>query len=105
MLLTYNQVREHELPPAEGKAGDPRWPAFARRYRLNAGRPLQWEVEALEPAELRRLVTEAVAPYIDSAVLATRLAEEARQRARLRALLAETGHRLAGEDPSDGADT
>ncbi|MET8608899.1 hypothetical protein ABZV92_35745, partial [Streptomyces rubiginosohelvolus] len=41
VLLTYDQVREHELPPAEGKAGDPRWPAFARRYGLDAARPVQ----------------------------------------------------------------
>ncbi|MBQ0891119.1 hypothetical protein KBZ94_40465 [Streptomyces sp. RM72] len=105
VLLTHDQVREHELPPAQGKAGDPRWPAFARRYRLDANRPVQWEVEALDPAELHRLVAAAVAPYVDSAVLAARLAEEARQRARLRAVLDDAGRRLAGEGPAGGADT
>ena len=54
VLLTHDQVREHELPPAEGKAGDPRWPAFARQHQLDPARPVQWEVEALDPAELRR---------------------------------------------------
>lgn len=104
VLLTHDQVRGHELPPAGGKPGDPRWPAFARRYGLDANRPVQWEVEALDPAELRRLVAAAVALYIDSTVLAARLAEETRQRARLRAVLDEAGRRLAGEDPADGAD-
>ncbi len=31
---------------------------------------MQWEVEALEPDELQRLVLAAVAPYIDGDVLA-----------------------------------
>ncbi|MFF0537110.1 hypothetical protein ACWDF1_11415 [Streptomyces coelicoflavus] len=63
VLLTHEQVREYELPAAAGKAGDPRWAGFARRY--GPGRPVQWEVEALDPAELQRLVLAAVAPYID----------------------------------------
>ncbi|MFE2326892.1 hypothetical protein ACFXD5_23710 [Streptomyces sp. NPDC059385] len=48
---------------------------------------MQWEVEALDPAELRRLVLAAVAPYIDNAVLAARIAEEERQREQLRAFV------------------
>lgn len=104
VLLTHDQVREHELPPAEGKAGDPRWPAFARRYRLDPARPVQWEVEALDPAELQRLVLAAVAPYIDSAVLGARVAEEARQRARLRAVLEDARRRLTGEGPAADVD-
>ncbi|WP_215140877.1 hypothetical protein [Streptomyces sp. ISL-44] len=31
VLLTYEQVRAYGLPATEGKSGDPRWPAFARR--------------------------------------------------------------------------
>ncbi|WP_331746187.1 hypothetical protein OG923_32845 (plasmid) [Streptomyces halstedii] len=65
---------------------------------------MQWEVEALDPAELQRLVA-AVAPYVDTAVLAARRAEEARQRARLRAALDNAGRHLAEENPADGADT
>jgi hypothetical protein len=55
VLLTYEQVRAYELPATEGKRGDPRWPAFARRYGFDPRRPVQCEVEALEPAELQRL--------------------------------------------------
>ncbi|RCH65459.1 hypothetical protein DT019_27040 [Streptomyces sp. SDr-06] len=65
VLLTYEQVRAYELPATEGKHGDPRWPAFARRYGFDPRRPVQWEVEALRPAELRHLVLAAVDPYID----------------------------------------
>ncbi|MFD3663133.1 hypothetical protein ACFWVF_21475 [Streptomyces sp. NPDC058659] len=48
------------LLATEGKSGDPRWPAFARRYGFDPRRPVQWEVEALEPDELQRLVLAAV---------------------------------------------
>ncbi|MFI1839551.1 hypothetical protein [Streptomyces olivaceoviridis] len=74
MLLTYEQVRAYELPATGGKHGDPRWPAFAARYGFDPRRPVQWEVEALEPAELRRLVLAAVDPYIDRDVLARQIA-------------------------------
>ena len=41
---------------------------------------MQWEVEALEPAELQRLVLAAVDPYIDRTVLAQQIAREEEQR-------------------------
>jgi hypothetical protein len=87
VLLTYEQVRAYELPATEGKRGDPRWPAFARRYGFDPRRPVQWEVEALEPAELRRLVLAAVDPYIDRDVLAEQIAREEEQRRALAAFL------------------
>ncbi|WP_404962698.1 hypothetical protein [Streptomyces sp. 147326] len=80
VLLTRDQVREYELPATEGKRGDPRWPAFARRYDFPIDRPVQWEVEALEPAELQRLVLAAIAPYVDRTVLAQQIAREEQQR-------------------------
>ncbi|MER0477093.1 hypothetical protein ABR737_43565 [Streptomyces sp. Edi2] len=52
----------------------------ARRSRLDADNPVQWEAEALDPAGLRPLV--AVAPYVGNAVFAARLAEESGARAR-----------------------
>ncbi|MGW3459853.1 hypothetical protein ACWDE9_09760 [Streptomyces olivaceoviridis] len=80
-------MRAYELPVTEGKRGDPRWPAFARRYGFDPRRPVQWEVEALEPAELRRLVLAAVAPYVDRDVLARQIAREEAQRRALAAFL------------------
>lgn len=87
VLLTYEQVRAYELPSTEGKHGDPRWPAFARRHGFDPRHPVQWEVEALEPAELRRLVLAAVDPYIDRDVLARQIAREEEQRRALAAFL------------------
>jgi hypothetical protein len=87
VLLTREQTIEYELLSAEGKHGDPRWPAFAARYGFDPHRPVQWEVEALEPAELRRLVLAAVAPYVDRDVLARQIAREEQQRRALAAFL------------------
>ncbi|MFH8470861.1 hypothetical protein [Streptomyces sp. NPDC017991] len=80
MLLTFDQVRAYGLPATEGKRGDPRWSAFARRYGFDIDRPVQWEVEALEPDELQRLVLAAVAPYVDRDVLAEQMEREEQQR-------------------------
>jgi hypothetical protein len=91
VLLTYNQMRAYELPATEGKRGDPRWPGFAHRYGLNPPHPVQWEVEALEPAELQRLVLAAVDPYIDRDVLAQQIAREEEQRRALAAFVRRWG--------------
>ncbi|MEU4878724.1 hypothetical protein [Streptomyces sp. NPDC021608] len=78
-LLTYEQVRPYELPATEGNHGVPRWLAFADPYGFDPRRAVQWEVEALEPAELQRLVLAAVGPYIDRDVLAQQFAREVQQ--------------------------
>ncbi|MFF7369780.1 hypothetical protein [Streptomyces tricolor] len=91
VLLTRDQVLEYELPATEGKSGDPRWPGFARRYDLDPARPVQWEVEALEPDELQRLVLAAVDLYIDRAVLAQQIAREEDQRRALAAFVRSWG--------------
>ncbi|MFE3144251.1 hypothetical protein [Streptomyces scopuliridis] len=87
VLLTHDQVQAYGLPPAEGKRDDPRWPGFARTYGFDISHPVQWEVEALEPAELHRLVLDAVDPYIDRQVLTAVIADELRQRRELDAFL------------------
>ncbi|MET9294852.1 hypothetical protein [Streptomyces sp. NPDC003077] len=35
IALTYQQMRERGMLPAEAKKGDPRWPAFAHRHALD----------------------------------------------------------------------
>lgn len=67
---------DYELPATEGKRGDPRWTAFARRHGSDIEHPVQCEVEALEPDELRRLVLAAV----DRQVLAQQTAPQEDQR-------------------------
>ncbi|MFH8612510.1 hypothetical protein ACH4D5_34015 [Streptomyces sp. NPDC018029] len=76
-----------ELPPTAGKASDPRWVAWARRHGYDRRRSVQWEVEALDAAELQCLVLAAVERHVDRQALAAVVAEEARQRAALSALV------------------
>jgi hypothetical protein len=97
VLLTYDQVRTYELPATEGKHGDPRWPAFASRYGFNLRRPVQWEVEALEPDELQRLVLAAVTPYVNRDVLARQISREEEQRRALATFLEGWGPASGGE--------
>ncbi|MFD8564970.1 hypothetical protein ACWDOR_44370 [Streptosporangium canum] len=88
VALTRAQTLAYRLPAAEGKRDDPRWPAFAARYGFEVDRPVQWEVEALDPAELQRLVLAAVDLYVDRRVLAEVVAAEERQRRALEAFVA-----------------
>ncbi|MFF9981119.1 hypothetical protein [Streptomyces erythrochromogenes] len=57
---------------------------------------MQWEVEALDPAELQRLVLAAFAAHVDQDALNTCIAEEQRQRDRLRAYTAGWTRRPGG---------
>ncbi|MFF3489638.1 hypothetical protein ACFYXC_41455 [Streptomyces sp. NPDC002701] len=95
-LLTCEQVRSYELPATEGKHGDPRWPAFARRYGFDPVHSVQWQVEALEPDELQRLVLTALTPYVDRDILARQVTREEAQRRALAALWT-AGARRPGE--------
>jgi hypothetical protein len=87
IALTHEQVTANALPPAPGKARDPRWPAFARRYGLDPAVPVQWEVEALDPAALQGLVLAAVDRHIDRAQLQRVIDAEDVDLRRLRAFL------------------
>ncbi|WP_308013579.1 hypothetical protein [Streptomyces beigongshangae] len=84
-------IREYELSATEGKRGDPRWSALARRHGFDIGHPVQWEVEALDPAELQRLVLAAVDPYVDRDVLAEQMAREEQQRCALEEFIGRLG--------------
>ncbi len=88
VALTMGQVRADAIPPAVGKATDTRWPTFAGRHGLALTSPVQWEVEALDPAALRALVLAAVEPHVDRDQLAAVKAEEDAEAERLAAWLA-----------------
>ncbi|WP_406251952.1 hypothetical protein OH786_00015 [Streptomyces atratus] len=52
---------------------------MALKHAHDPAHPVQWEVEALEPAELQRLVLAAVDPYVDRDILARQIARENEQ--------------------------
>jgi len=60
IALTYDQVREYKLSPNPAKSADPR----AIQYSSNFGNEC-WELDAIEPSELQRLVYEAISNHVD----------------------------------------
>jgi hypothetical protein len=70
--LTLQQVRSYDLPVNPGKDTDPRTPGFVAKY----GTSMQVEVDALDPAELDRLLVEAAAPFWDVSLFDAVVEEE-----------------------------
>ena len=62
--LTLDQVRAYNLPENPGKVTDSRAKAFEKKHGTN----VQVEVDALDPATLADLLTEAAAPFWDESV-------------------------------------
>ncbi len=62
IALTYEQVKEFGLAPMPTKLQDSRW----RKYSIKYGSEC-WELDALPPDELQRLVRESIKEYIDVA--------------------------------------
>ncbi|MFB7740965.1 hypothetical protein [Streptomyces sp. NPDC056132] len=64
------------MPATEGGQGDPRWRTFADRSSFDPARPVQWEAEPLEPAELQS----PVLAVVDRHAPARQIAREEEQR-------------------------
>ena len=60
MALTYDQVKEFDLAPNPTKMADARSPKYVAEYGDEC-----WELDALPPDELERIVDEAVKDHID----------------------------------------
>lgn len=83
VALNAEQIDTYELPSNPGKSKDTRNGSFVREH----GALRQVEVDALDPADLRRLYSEAVADYWDDAAYESTLAQEADGRRALRELV------------------
>jgi hypothetical protein len=79
VALNAEQVTLYDLPPAMGKATDPRASQFIERH----GRLVQVELDALAPPDLRALYAAAVAEFMDLSAYRASLASEAADRAAL----------------------
>lgn len=79
VALTWDQVLTYDLPPALGKAEDPRAAAFEARH----GQLVQVELDALPPDTLRDLFADALAPYWDEDAYDAALQREREDRANL----------------------
>lgn len=79
LALNMAQIRQYNPPPFEAKVSSSRYQSYAEEYGEDA-----WELDALEPRVLRRIVDETVQEYFDEGV--HKLAEADMLRARRDAL-------------------
>jgi hypothetical protein len=82
VALTPEQVEDYGLPPAPGKASDSRAAGFLARH----GRLVQVELEALDPADLRRLFEDELDELLDGEAIEQERGLEEDERERLAAL-------------------
>jgi hypothetical protein len=78
IALTMEQVNQFNAPPNPAKMTDPRAEEYIAQYGESS-----WELDALEPVELARLVREHVLKYRDEERWAKSLARETTNAARL----------------------
>jgi len=75
IALTIGQVRQYGLPPNPTKKADPRSANYVAQFGDEC-----WELDAIEPSELQRIVRQAIEKHIDSAAWNQTLAEEKNER-------------------------
>lgn len=82
IALTMAQIKEHKPPPNPAKSTDPRFKAYRELHGDES-----WEVDALNPATLQRLVRAAFDRVYSSLPVAAVRQEEDRQRAAMTAAI------------------
>jgi len=60
IALSFEQVQEYQLDPNPTKSSDTRAEAYIAKYGMGC-----WELDAIEPKELTRLVTKTIEKYVD----------------------------------------
>jgi len=78
VALTIEQVKKYELPPNYVKAEDTRSPQYVSKY----GREC-WELDAIEPSELQRIVQSTIREHLDEEQWDQSLRRERRDRNKL----------------------
>ena len=84
IALNMPQIEEHQPPPNPAKTVDPRFANYSARYGDES-----WELDALNPQLLARLVSDAVLAVRDEKIWEEREAEEEEHRAILQTISEE----------------
>jgi len=102
IALNYDQVQRYELPPNPTKPADPRFHGYIAEYGNEC-----WELDAIEPVELQRMVSEAIESHIDSEAWSQTLEQIRQEREELRTtfssirnLLIENGYYVSSDSQS-----
>lgn len=78
IALNWEQVQEFRPPPNPAKSADTRTPDYIKRYG-----PESWELDALEPRLIDRLIRQHVQPYCDEYLMSEAKAQQEQERNRL----------------------
>lgn len=78
LALNMDQIEEYDPPPNPAKITDSRFEAYADEYGTSS-----WELDALEPSVINRVITEAVAELRDDYLYESAKIEQEEDRARL----------------------
>lgn len=81
IALTLGQVRKYNPPPNPAKHTDPRSRDFIARYGASS-----WEVDAIEPTELRNIIVSEIEARLDRDAMERIIAKEEEDKRRLREL-------------------
>ena len=89
IALTIEQVRRYKLIPNPTKIADPRSP----KYHLLYGNEC-WELDAIEPSELQRIVKESIIDFIDASLWKLTIEQSKREQKDLEKRIAELARKL-----------
>lgn len=85
LALTMEQIRRFRPPPNPAKLTDSRAAAYIAEHG-----PQSWELDALPPRELNRIVESAIAEIVDEDLMAAAIARENAERARVAKAIAKS---------------
>jgi len=85
--LNFDQVRKFRLPHNPAKERDPRFTEYERQYGEKC-----WEVDALNPSVLKKLVCGAIEKYVNGEKMGAVIAQEERDKSRLSALAGQVAN-------------
>lgn len=93
LALTMAQIKQYNPPPNPAKMSDARASAYVAKHGSQS-----WELDALPPNVLQALVHTAFDHVIDKTALAVVIAEEDKQRARIKSVLEDGEEEEEDED-------
>ena len=88
LALNHDQVDEHQPPPNPAKLTDSRAPGYVAMYGLDS-----WELDALDPAVLDGLVSDAIQQFLDQDLYDAMLEREEADKTVIRAAASTLGSR------------
>ena len=84
IALNWDQIEEHQPPPNPTKVTDTRAASYIQKYGHSS-----WELDALEPRLINRLILDTVAEYVDSEIMDVVREQQEAERQQLQALANE----------------